>query len=231
MSAERSAAILAGREAVLIGRKSLERILVIGHAFEELQLEAMERSSSTAPIGRRYAEAYGRLEKPVPELFERSIDKTARSRYLQCWQNREKIAAWWATVPQNQRDRWGHPQAVLQQWKKATQPKPLEAADGEPSKRRPALRIVDVAERMEATSEVITGRFAAAGERMERKAGIEPHSFYDLSPEMVDESVQNFLEVHTAEGVARFIVAALNITAVTKEVAKLKLRKAETGAA
>jgi hypothetical protein len=51
-----------------------------------MQAEAMYRSHSNNPIGKRYNEAYALLEKPVPELAR--INKTDRNQFIWCWQHR-----------------------------------------------------------------------------------------------------------------------------------------------
>jgi hypothetical protein len=110
MSSERRQAIIDGAAALTVHRQGLDRIFQIGHAFEELQLEAMFRSHSNNPIGKRYNEQYALLEKPAPELAR--VNKTDRNQYIWCWQQRAALENWWATKAQNQRDRWTHPDAV-----------------------------------------------------------------------------------------------------------------------
>ena len=77
----------------------------VGKAFE-----AMLRSHSNNPIGKRYNDAYALLEKPVPELAR--INKTDRNQFIWWWQQREALERWWPTKAQNQRDRWNHPDVV-----------------------------------------------------------------------------------------------------------------------
>jgi len=72
-----------------------------------MQTEAMLRSHSNNPIGKRYNDAYALLEKPVPELAR--MNKTDRNQFIWCWQQREALERWWPTNAQNQRDRWSHP--------------------------------------------------------------------------------------------------------------------------
>ena len=75
-----------------------------------MQTEAMLRSHSNNPIGKRYNDAYALLEKPVPELAR--MNKTDRNQFIWCWQQREALERWWPTKAQNQRERWNHPDAV-----------------------------------------------------------------------------------------------------------------------
>jgi hypothetical protein len=110
MAPEHRAAIVAGAEAMSVHRKGLERILAIGKAFAAMQDEAMYRSHSNNPIGKRYNDAYAQLEKPVPVLAR--INKTDRNQFIWCWQKQAELERWWPTKAQNQRDRWGHPDAV-----------------------------------------------------------------------------------------------------------------------
>ena len=94
MTEERHQAIVKAVEAIRVQRKGLQRIFVLGRAFEELQTEAMQRSHSNQPHGIRYNEAYRQLERPIPELAETSINKTDRNQYIWCWQRRDELEAW-----------------------------------------------------------------------------------------------------------------------------------------
>ena len=71
-----------------------------------MQTEAMLRSLSNNPIGKRYNDAYALLEKPVPHQQDRP-----QPVHL-VWQQREALERCWPTKAQNQRDRWKHPDAV-----------------------------------------------------------------------------------------------------------------------
>ena len=110
MAAERRDAIIEGAEAMRVHREGLARIFAIGRAFEAMQIEAMLRSHSNNPIGKRYNDAYALLEKPVPELAR--INKTDRNQFIWCWQQHAALQRWWDSKAQNQRDRWNHPDAV-----------------------------------------------------------------------------------------------------------------------
>jgi hypothetical protein len=128
MATDRAQVIEEGEEAMTVQRGGLGRIFKIGHAFELLQLEAMERSHSQNPVGRRYNEAYAALAKPAPELTK--VNKTDRAQYIWCYQFNETIAAWWETVAQNQRDRWSHPDTIKRHYLAAhggdKEPKPVD---------------------------------------------------------------------------------------------------------
>jgi hypothetical protein len=116
-------------EALRVHRDGLKRVLTIGKFFEELQLEAMHRSHSNNPQGIRYNEAYAWLEKPVPQLAERTptnprgINKTDRNQFIWCWQHRVELDEWWATKEQHRRDRWNHPDAIKRNYQADTDPK------------------------------------------------------------------------------------------------------------
>lgn len=111
MSPERREAILAGVQAMRVHRDGLERAFIIGRAFHELQLEAMTRSNSNKPSGRRYSDSYAALEKPVPDLA--TTTKKARNQFIWCYQNKEPLEAWWALSENGtRRDNWNHPDAI-----------------------------------------------------------------------------------------------------------------------
>jgi hypothetical protein len=115
MAPERQEVIRNGAEAMRVHRQGLTRIFAIGQAFEAMQDEAMYRSHSNNPIGKRYNDAYALLEKPVPELAR--INKTDRSQFIWCWKRHEAIERWWITKAQNQKDRWNHPDAVKKNYR------------------------------------------------------------------------------------------------------------------
>ena len=128
MATDRARAIAEGEEAMAVQRGGLGRIFKIGFAFEQWQLEAMDRSHSQNPVGKRYNDAYAALARPAPELTK--VNKTDRNQYIWCWQYHETVAAWWSTVAQNQRDRWNHPDAVKRHYLAAhggdKEPRPVD---------------------------------------------------------------------------------------------------------
>jgi hypothetical protein len=105
-----------GEEALRIHRAGLPRVIQIGRAFFEMQQEAMRRSHSDKPAGRRYGDAFAALVLPTPQLAK--VNKTDRAQFVWCYQNREKLELWWPTLGENQRDRWGHPQVIRRQYVK-----------------------------------------------------------------------------------------------------------------
>ena len=64
-----------------------------------MQTEAMLRSHSNNPIGKRYNDAYALLGSRC------RINKTDRNQFIWWWQQREALDRWWPTKAQNHRDR------------------------------------------------------------------------------------------------------------------------------
>lgn len=145
MSPERRQAILEGAEAMRVHRQGLSRVIAIGRAFHELQLEAMARSHSNRPTGGPYAREYAALEMPVPDLVVNN--RTDRSQYIWCYHNRAVLEAWWALSENDgQRERWNHPDAIQRNYrayaareKARTTPKPAAGPASAPAA-RPILR-------------------------------------------------------------------------------------------
>jgi hypothetical protein len=106
-----------GEEALRTHRAGLPRVVRIGRAFSEMQQEAMRRSHSNNPIGKRFNEAWAALVHPTPEMTK--VNKTDRAQFMWCYQNRELLETWWLTLAENQRDRWGHPDTIKKQYLKA----------------------------------------------------------------------------------------------------------------
>lgn len=117
VTAELQQVFVEGEQALRTHRQGLERVFRIGHAFAAMQQEAMRRSHSNNPIGKRYNEAWDALTHPTPELTK--VNKTDRSQYVWCYEHRPQLEAWWPTLADNQRDRWGHPDTIKKQYLKA----------------------------------------------------------------------------------------------------------------
>ena len=86
MEDERRLAILAGETAMSDLRGGFDDWVRVGRAFHEIQLEAMARSNSNQPNGRRYADAYNLLEKPTEQL--KSFDKSDRKKVVDLYLDR-----------------------------------------------------------------------------------------------------------------------------------------------
>lgn len=115
-------------EAIRTRRGGLLRIFTIGEGFIEVSTEAMLRSNSNWPAGRRYADMYEHvLTKLLPELAAQHINKTTRGQYVWCAEHRAKIESWWSKKPQQQRDRWNNPDAVKTNFVKDHKPESGEA--------------------------------------------------------------------------------------------------------
>jgi hypothetical protein len=179
-------------EAIAVHRRGLDRIFLIGEAFAFLQKEAMDRSNSQNPIGRRYNEAFGMLEKPMPGATK--INKTDRNQYIFCWQYREAIRAWWQKQDQRQRDRWNHPDAVKRHFQAS-----LGIPRARPAGRKGVLAALDAA----------AERIENAADSVERTSGGAAALVLELTPEGMPASIESFVDVYGREPVFSFVEGLL----------------------
>jgi hypothetical protein len=92
--------------------------LVVGAALLVGRSAAMHEANSNQPVGRRYNEIFG--DWLARHGFDR-IDKSVRSRLMECMDHRAEIEAWRSTLPLNKRMQLNYPATVLKHWKSATE--------------------------------------------------------------------------------------------------------------
>jgi hypothetical protein len=210
MEASRRAVIVAAEAAMAAARQGFDNWVAIGAGFHELQLEAMARSNSNRPNGRRYADAYRELEQPTDQL--RTFDPSDRKKVIDLYLDRDAVRSWFyddAKVSQRDRDRWNHPSTIMRHYMAATSLKhhggecwPGDGKrDGERRARGQAAAID------EATGDLrhvvddiqhITGGTAAS-------------SFFDLSPQLITESARNFIDIYGRNDTRRFVDALMAV--------------------
>jgi hypothetical protein len=111
--------ILRGQEAWARLRQELtwEDWLVVGEALRLGRHLAMLEARTNEPSGKRYQAIYGDWLRQ--NGFD-EIDKSDRSRLLDCLEHRAEIDAWRQTLPLNQRVRLNHPNSIWRNWQKST---------------------------------------------------------------------------------------------------------------
>jgi hypothetical protein len=190
-------------------RRTFDDWVKIGHACLELQEAAKQRSNSSSISGRRYAQAYQLLAPP--EL--RDMDRSNRAKAIHLYHGRVAIRVWYydQTInKQSDRDRMQHPQTILSKydsWRRQ-QREQAAAGDDEPGdpKQRP-----DEQRRARGTAAAVDDavvRLDATVDKIERKVspGLE---LFDMDPDRIDESAENFIEVYTLPSTVRFVRALL----------------------
>ena len=122
-----------------------------------------------------------------PELGK--INKTERAHCVWLWDNHDRVEDWHRTLPSPQARKFNHPSTI---WRK----NPLgEERGGRGRGGRPAK----IAEALTVTAD----RLDAVTDRIESKIG--GAELFDMSPELIGESANNFIEVFGAEDTRRFI--------------------------
>jgi len=121
-------------EPVRIGREAWLRLtnnqtfsdwLLVGDALLVGRTEAMRTAHTNTPEGSRYNREYSAWLKA--NKFD-GIDKSTRSRLLECLAHRPKIEAWLATLTTGERLKLNHPAVILRRWKRTVVKKPDDTA-------------------------------------------------------------------------------------------------------
>ena len=106
--------------------------LKIGELFVHGRNVAMLRGHTNKPEGKGYNLCFAGWMDAHPKL--RKIDKATRNHCMQCFDLREEIGSWRATLGQNQRDTINHPTTVLRRFRAAQKENAGEAAMRKQSK-------------------------------------------------------------------------------------------------
>ena len=123
------------RALVAVRRRTVDHWIKAGAAWKALQLQAMFRSRSNAPAGRRYAAVYAMLVHPWPELTK--VDRTTRKDAIWLFENDDRVLPWLAALSTKERDRWTHPSTVRRHYER----RHPEVRVGKPHKPRPPRQV------------------------------------------------------------------------------------------
>jgi hypothetical protein len=112
------------QEKLRLGQEAMTRIgrgwgdwMIIAEAIEVGRTEAMQAANANEPRGKRYEREMGDW---LTKNGFRGIDKGARSRLLDCLEQRAAIEKWRSTLTEAERIRLNHPSTVLRKWKTKT---------------------------------------------------------------------------------------------------------------
>jgi hypothetical protein len=175
----------------------------IGEGLREWRDAACELAGTQNLDTPAYRAAFDAARPLYPKLAEVSRDKAERSYSIWMADNRQVLEAWHAGLDDKQRRQWNHPRSV---WRHSPLGKAAQAAKKAtteqlpPKTKRGQVAAIDDA----------TERLHHAAEKIERK--LEPGlELFDLSPELVDESARNFIEIYRVDddSIPRFIEALL----------------------
>jgi hypothetical protein len=109
----------------------------VAAALAEIRSRALRKAQTNRPQGRRYREAMGPWLRCYG--FDR-VDKSTRSRLLECFDNLDGINSWRSTLPLERQLELNHPRIVLTHWKRRLRPtgdpagQPAAASGAESSK-------------------------------------------------------------------------------------------------
>lgn len=85
----------------------------IGRALLLGRHQAMAEAQTNDPIGKRYNHAFGRW---LRDNDFADMDKSDRSRLMDCLDHLEDIRKWRSTLTTNQRQQWNHPTTVWRRY-------------------------------------------------------------------------------------------------------------------
>jgi hypothetical protein len=91
--------------------------LKIGELFVHGRKLAMLRGHANKPEGKGYNLSFSAWMDAHPKL--RVVDKATRNHAMQCFDNRDAIETWRASLGENQRQAKNHPTVVLRGWNKS----------------------------------------------------------------------------------------------------------------
>jgi hypothetical protein len=192
LSDDERATIRRAEEALVTERLSFERWLEIGHGLHLMQVAVMRLAHANRPYGKRYNEAYKRVEQPVPEI--KKVDHGTRSAAIWLYENHERVRSWRQTLSQNQRDSWNNPRTIQRQFEKATRAGPDSEPRARPSKNE---IIAEQEQRIDA---------------LERQRGRVAGDQFDLetdSPRNIARILVETMTLDRAEALVRAMQAAL----------------------
>jgi hypothetical protein len=110
-----------GQEAFHRQQQAWDDWLAIGEVLLIGQQEAMARAKTNKPQGRKYQKA---IEGWLVANGFKGLAKDVRSRLLKCLELRDDIEKWRATLTEEQRLRYNHPNTVLRKFESYRKPTP-----------------------------------------------------------------------------------------------------------
>src|SRR6516165_4062517 len=180
-------------EAVNHGRDAWQRLkkdqtfedwLLVGQALEIGRGWARRRAN--APSGRGFNEAFSVW---LTDNGFAEIDKGTRSRLAEIIEHRPEIEAWRQKLSLRERLRKNHPNSIWRGW------------EADKRKRGQASEIDDA-----------TARMQQLIDKAELRIGPDPAQLFDLSPDHLDASVENFLAIYGEVDARKFAIALMERT-------------------
>jgi hypothetical protein len=171
--------------------------LHIGEGLAEWRDAALELTGSQDMDTPAYRAAFAAAVPRYPQLAKIAKDKAERSYAIWMWENHEALEGWHAGLDDKQRRRWNHPRTV---WNHSPLGKASREARAEQRTTAPRKRPAQAAE-IEAATQRLNDTF----DRVEHRLGPDLAGLFDLSPEHVDSSVDNFLAIFEKADVQRFV--------------------------
>ena len=173
----------------------------VGVALVIGRTECMREAGVNEPRGRGYNKLFSRWLR-MQGFAE--IDAAARSRLLDCMDHRAEIEMFRANLSLDVRLRLNHPNTVWRRWKKS------HIMEEKNNKKKSADEIDAATERLHHQVDVIecmTGGSAAL--------------MFDMSPEYIANSADNFIEIYGKENALKFAQILFQLL----EVAEVRLPK------
>jgi hypothetical protein len=209
-------AINHGREAWgrLKHDQTFEDWLLVGQALEIGRGWARRRAN--APSGRGFNEAFSGW---LTDNGFAEIDKGTRSRLADIIEHRAEIEAWRQKLSLRERLRKNHPNSVWRGWEADKRKDGLptaadeKGAAGEPRRKRARASEIDDA----------TARMQQLIDKAELRIGPDPAQLFDLSPDHLDASVENFLAIYGEQDARKFAIALMARTALKPDLTPIEV--------
>jgi hypothetical protein len=202
------------RDRIADGEAAIQRIdaretffdwLRVGAALTDMQQVAMRMAGTNQPIGKAYNQCYAEVAGHAPKLA--SIDKATRSYAIWMAANRQTVEEWHASLPLNKKRSLNHPRAIRRSFEIDKRP-PTEEMERKPHKTK------------EDVLDNAVTRIENAADTVERVSGGTVALTYDMTPELIKESAQNFVEVYGREDALSFARILIELLSPSQEPVK-----------
>ena len=194
--------LLRAEEAAAVELAGFDRCLLLGSAFADLQREAMRRSNSQTPQGRRYSDMWEQLSQHAPHLMR--ISPPERSDAIWLHARREAVIAWYRALPQKRRDSLRASRAIRRNFERDTGVvKRRVSKEPEIKERGPGIAV--------AIDEAVVDLRNVTDDLVRVNAAEQGFVFDLTTPESIREAARLLIEVYTSDGARRLAMAVLAI--------------------
>jgi hypothetical protein len=169
--------------------------LHIGEGLTEWRDAALELTGSQDTDTPAYRAAFAAAVPLYPQLAKIAKDKAERSHAIWMWENHDALEEWHAGLNEKQRRRWNHPRTVWNHSPLGRAAKDAQKATSELKSRPRAGQAAAI--------ENATERLEGILDKAEQRIGPDLAEMFDLSPEHIEATVDNLIDIFGEDGARR----------------------------